>query len=349
VPSAWIERRGDRYRVRFRVGGHETEKRYGGTFKRLRDAERRRRWVEGELAALRVPDIRTLRAAEAAKAPTLAEAAEAWRQSRVDVAEQTQNMHRSAFERIFTVAPKLRTRRIDELTAADVGDLIGALHSHPYKRETIRKTRTALAQTIDYYNVNPNPARDERVKLPKERRPHIAPPLADHVETVLSLVAREYVLPLLIIDWAGPRVSELETAEVGDLDEGRNAIRVRPTFEKNERYRHLDLPDDLFKALLATLPPREDRDPHAPLFPGLTDANLRMAITRACKDGGVPHFSPHGLRRRRGSLHYKRTGSLAEVAELLGDSKRVASDHYVYALTDHREIDRQPALRRVFT
>jgi hypothetical protein len=27
--------------------------------------------------------------------------------------------------------------------------------------------------------------------------------------------------------------------------------------------------------------------------------------------------------------YYKRTGSLAEVAELLGDSKRVAADHYV--------------------
>jgi integrase len=73
-----------------------------------------------------------------------------------------------------------------------------------------------------------------------------------------------------------------------------------------------------------------------------------MAITRACKAGGVPHFSPHGLRRRRGSLHYKRTGSLAEVAELLGDSKRVASHHYVYALTDHCEVDRQSALARLF-
>jgi integrase len=90
------------------------------------------------------------------------------------------------------------------------------------------------------------------------------------------------------------------------------------------------------------------RDPHAPLFPGLTDANLRMAMTRGCKAGGVPHFSPHGLRRRRGWLHYKRSGSLAEVAELLGDSKRVAADCYVYALTDHREADRQPALPRLF-
>ena len=37
---------------------------------------------------------------------------------------------------------------------------------------------------------------------------------------------------------------------------------------------------------------------------------------------------------------------VAEVAELLGDSKRVAADHYVYALTDYREIDRSLALAR---
>jgi hypothetical protein len=40
--------------------------------------------------------------------------------------------------------------------------------------------------------------------------------------------------------WRGPRVSELETAQVGDLDEHRRAIRVRWTVEENERYRHLD-------------------------------------------------------------------------------------------------------------
>jgi integrase len=72
----------------------------------------------------------------------------------------------------------------------------------------------------------------------------------------------------------------------------------------------------------------------------------RTAITKACKSTGTPHFSPHGLRRRRGSLVYKRTGSLAEVAELLGDSKRVAAEHYVYAMTDYREVDRTIALAR---
>jgi integrase len=171
-------------------------------------------------------------------------------------------------------------------------------------------------------------------------------PVPYAVGPVAEVMPREYVLPPLVIDECGPRVSELATAEVGDLDEHRRAIRVRWTFEKNERYRRLDLPDDLFEALVKTLPPREDRELEAPLFAGLTDARLRMAITRACRATGTPHFSPHGLRRRRGSLHYKRTGSLADVAELLGDSKRVAADHYVYALVDYRDVDRTIALAR---
>jgi hypothetical protein len=35
---------------------------------------------------------------------------------------------------------------------------------------------------------------------------------------------------------------------VGDLDEHRRAIRVRWTHKKNERYRLLERPDDLFEA-----------------------------------------------------------------------------------------------------
>jgi len=81
--------------------------------------------------------------------------------------------------------------------------------------------------------------------------------------------------------------------------------------------------------VLATLLPREDRDLDAPLFPELNDAALRTAITKACKAIGTPHFSPHGPPRFPGSLHYRRTGSLTEVAELLGDSKWVAADPHL--------------------
>jgi hypothetical protein len=58
--------------------------------------------------------------------------------SRVDVGEQTQNMHRSAFARIFKVRPGLRSRRINGLTVADVADLVAGLHKAGYKRETLR-------------------------------------------------------------------------------------------------------------------------------------------------------------------------------------------------------------------
>jgi integrase len=334
-----------RYLVEYRVGGREAKKRHGGSFRTKQLATLRAGWIASELAAGRIPDL-ALVVAGAPTRPMLAEAFDAWRASRVDVDEQTRNMHRSSASRIFKVAPHLRTRRVDELTVDDVAALVAALTEAGYKRETLRKTRTALAQTLDFHSLDPNVARDERVKLPRERRPHIPPPLAEHVERVAETLPRHHVLPLLIIDACGPRVSELATAEVGDLDEHRKAIRVRWTFEKNERYRHLELPDDLFDALLATLPPREDRQLEARLFPELTDARLRTAITKACKATGTPHFSPHGLRRRRGSLHYHRTSSLAEVAELLGDSKRVAADHYVYSLTEYREVDCSIALAR---
>jgi integrase len=351
VPSVWIrERRAKdgslRHRVEYRPGGREAGTRFGGSFRTKREAQERRLFIAGELSACRMPDLRLV--VEATPMPTLEQASDAWRASRVDVAEQTQNMHRSSFGRIFTVRPKFRTRRVDELTTADVADLVAALAEAGYKRETIRKTRTALSQTLDFMGVDPNPARDDRVKLPRERKRRLPVPLAEHVEQVASLVSHEYVLPLLIADDAGPRVSELVDALVGDVDEHRGAIRLREEITKQGEARYLDLDPALFKALVATLPPREDRDLEAPLFPGLTDANLRTAIARACKAAGVPHFSPHALRRRRGCLHYKRTGSLAEVAEVLGDTKKVAAEHYIYALTDYREIDQQPALARLF-
>jgi integrase len=86
------------------------------------------------------------------------------------------------------------------------------------------------------------------------------------------------------------------------------------------------------------LPTREDRDQDA-LFPGLTDARLRTAVTRVCKATGTPHFSPHGLRRHRGSLHYKRAGSPAEVAELLA---RIGA-----ALNTRSRADREEARSRL--
>jgi integrase len=349
MASSWVKRRttarGEkRHIVEYRLGGRATRIRYAGSFRTRRDANSRKAWLDGELAAMRVPDLAMHRGS--APAETLDDAAERWKASRVDVGEDRKKGHRSDIARVFKAVPALRSRRVGTVTPDDLVAVVAAFTEAGYKRETMKKSRDALAMVFDFCGINPNPARDKRVRLPKERKPHIPPPLAEHIERVAEILPRHHVVPFLVIDECGPRVNELVTAQLGDLDEHRRAIRVRPSEEKNERYRLLELPDDLFDALLATLPPREDRDLEDRLFPGLTDAALRTAITKACKATGTPHFSPHGLRRRRGSLYYKRTGSLAEVAQLLGDSERVARQHYVYAMTDYREVDRTIALAR---
>jgi len=348
MAGVWIRNRktqggARRYLVEYRLGGRESTVRHGGSFKLERLAKIRARWIAGEITACRIPDLGALEP-DTPRFPLLPDACDVWRGSRVDVVAGTRTVHQVALDRVL--ATDLRHKRLDEITVDHVVALVAELHGAGYKHGTIKKSRDCLAMVFDYYEITPNPTRDKRVKLPRERKAHVPPPLAEHVERVAETMPRHHVLPFLIVDVCGPRVNELATAEIGDLDEHRRAIRVRWTVEKNERYRHLELPDDLFVALLATLPPREDRDLEAPLFPDLTDTRLRAAITKACRVTGTPHFSPHGLRRRRGSLHYKRTGSLADVAELLGDSKRVAADHYVYALTDYREVDRSIALAR---
>ena len=44
----------------------------------------------------------------------------------------------------------------------DVAQLVAALAAAGYKRETIKKTRDALAMTLDFHKIEPNPARDNR-------------------------------------------------------------------------------------------------------------------------------------------------------------------------------------------
>ena len=240
--------------------------------RRSGEATIRKRWIAGELAALRVPDLpcSTPSRPRCRRSPR--------RPSAGGRRGSTSTSRRGTctaprFGAIFKVAPELRApaRRRDRPSTTSTA-LVAALAAAVQARDdpqdarprsrrcstTTASTRTRSATSASSCRRNARRTSRRRSPSTSSGSPRRSP--------------REYVLPLLVIDECGPRVSELETAEVGDLDEHRRAIRVRWTFEKNERYRHLDLPDDLFAALLATLPPREDRDLEAPLFPGLTDA-----------------------------------------------------------------------------
>ena len=215
----------------YRLGGRESQSRYAGSFAFKAEAVSRKRWVDGELAALRVPDFGSL--LEPVAAPTLAEAAERWRGSRVDVAEATRVLHRVALGRVL---PILGTRRIDEITTADVADLVAELHAAGYRRETISKSVMYLAQTLDHAGVQPNPAHDKvHVKLPREEREEHDPPTAEHVEAVYRTLPKVHRLALLWLDWSGARVGSVDALRVSDYDEPKRRVRLRAATTKTRR------------------------------------------------------------------------------------------------------------------
>ena len=101
-----------RYRVEYRLGGRESKTRYGGSFRTRRERDIRAGWIEGELAALRVPELRLARPTSSARR-RFAQAAERWQATRVDVAEATAVQHRP---RSTGRCPLLGDRRVDAIT-----------------------------------------------------------------------------------------------------------------------------------------------------------------------------------------------------------------------------------------
>src|SRR5207244_1656489 len=74
---------------------------------------------------------------------------------------------------------------VDQITTADVADLVGRLDAEGKARESIRKSITALAMVIDFAGIAPNPARDRvQVRLPLEEPNEPESPSAEQIEAV---------------------------------------------------------------------------------------------------------------------------------------------------------------------
>lgn len=220
--------------------------------------------------------------------------------------------------------------------------LVAELHAEGQglKRESIRKTRSTLAQVLDFAGVEPNPARDtKKVKLPREEPEEPNPPTADHVEAVFRLLPSQHRLPVLWLDWSGARVSSVEKLMVGDYDEQRQRVRTRAATTKNRHALWIDLDPGLADAITMSLPPRDDRDLSAPLFPGTNANAIRTAIAKACRATGTPLWSPHDLRHRRISLLHSQGKTWATIGAFVGQrSLKVTADTYTHVLMDEREL-----------
>jgi hypothetical protein len=114
-------------------------------FKTKREADERKRWIGGELAARRVPNLQSFDTTNPGSV-TVADACEAWRASRVDVSEATRVLHRVALGR---VVPLLGTRPVDEVSVEHVNAMVAELARTGRKRSTIRKSVKYLAAVLD--------------------------------------------------------------------------------------------------------------------------------------------------------------------------------------------------------
>ena len=64
--------------------------------------------------------------------------------------------------------PLIGTIPIDDLTVDDVTGAIGIL-AESFKPSTVRKSLNVLQQALDHAQLNPNPARDRRIRLPRQK------------------------------------------------------------------------------------------------------------------------------------------------------------------------------------
>ena len=317
---------GRRFVVRYRLGGRAYPVEHAGTFPTMREAKIRRDLVAGELAAGRNPRLLLDAMRQAPPAvKTFREWAEEYRASRVDLASAT----RDAIQvRTATLMPLIGHFDPTQITPTTVTGLIAGLKLKP---SSLRRYIATLAAVLDYAGVDPNPAKDKRVKLPHEERTIVEPPSADVVASIVAQSPQKWRLALQTLAETGMRVGELHALEWRDVDTAGSRFRVRGGKTAAAR-RWVAVPEDLMEQIARAIPP-DDRTPERRVFPGATPPTIKNIMRRACQSAGTALYSPHDLRHRYASVQIARGVPVTNVAAQLGHSRNsMTLDVYSHVL-----------------
>lgn len=318
--------RGRTYQVLYRRGGRGYRIESAGTFKTERDARTRRDLVAGWLAAgLNPKDELAKLQADTAPPRTTEQWLQEWLASLHHVAENTRITYRDGARAALTA---VGATDLHEITVADCSRGVAALAAK-YKVKTVATYWSNLAQLLDYAGVDPNPARDRRIRLPKQKRIPPTVPTADHFQVMLDRIADKYVLPMVTIEQTAIRVETIDALSWGSIDIRGRRIRVS---EKGGKHRWIPVAAWLMRALEQSCP-LEDRLPDRRVFQGVTSAGLRQAMRKACQLGKIPHYHPHDLRHRRASLWHLQGVPDAVLAETIGHERAsFTKDVYVHVI-----------------
>ena len=283
--------------------------------------------MTGELAAGRIPDLRLEQ--EPATFETLRAVADRYLETRIDATSNTLKTYRQAFAHLGA----LGDLSPNSVKLADVQAWASAL---PLAPASIRKYLDALRQALDFAEIEPNPARSPRLRLPRSDAEEIDPPTRRHVEALLETVSPRYRRAIEFLDETGLRIGELQALLWGDIDFTEQRLRVARgrTKGRTAGRRWVPLPHPLVRRL-AALVPLEDRQLEEQVFPGLSDDGLRNAMLRACKLAGIPAYTPHDLRHRYISILVRAGVDPRTVASVVGHSKAsMTLDVYSHVLID---------------
>ena len=185
------------------------------------------------------------------------------------------------------------------ITFADVQEWVAG---SGLKASSLRQYLSTLRAVLDYAGLTgeANPARDPRLRLPRQEHEIVEPPSALEVDAIISNVPKRWRLPLRVLEQTGMRVGELHQLEWHDVDVAGSRFRVRNGKTSSAR-RWLAVPSWLMVEVQETCPP-DDRTAERKVFAGFTPDAAKNAMRKACENAGIAHFHPHDFRHRYASV-----------------------------------------------
>ncbi len=128
---------------------------------------------------------------------------------------------------------------------------------------------------LDFAGCDPNPARDAKVKLPKQVREEPQPPSAEHVLAILDALGKKWRLMFVTIEQGALRLEAAAQLKWGDVDVAGLRLRLPRSATKRDKARWIYLPEWLMQAIEQTCPlddrvpeRRVSRDQGSELLPG---------------------------------------------------------------------------------
>jgi integrase len=336
MASASIRRRPTSFQVRYRLGGRGYPYLHGGSFKTQREAKVRRDLIAGELAAGRNPTALFEAMREPQLVPqvtTLHERFDEFIASRVDVSASTLALYRNARDSL----DELAGRDPQTLAAADFQAWVA--RNAALSPRTLAHYLSSIRQVLDFCDVEPNPARSRKVRVPADTSAEVEAPSNAEWLAIRDHAPKRVALALRLIEAEGLRVSEAAELGFGDVDfaEGRIRVSRARTKRRTAGQRWLPVPPELLDEL-AELCPLEDRSIERRVFAGLSASAIRNGLALACRDAGLARYGPHALRHRRCSLWLAHGFETVFVKQWSGHSKAsMLSDVYGHVVVEPDE------------